>query len=191
MLNLRISYCDGCLNQSCAQGKLNWPSDFQKVMRRSERRNTLQTCPQWHLNPGVWDLWSTAQPVKQCMRLNVLFVLRKLLLGVLPYIIFKWLPLVMTPYKVYIITSVHQPPTKYSLPLETISERELLVDLLKISYDFFLSYSPTDKVFWSLSSGPATLHPLPSYITPSWPIRKLYAMSSLPAPHKEVIIFQN
>ena len=52
-----------CYGHLCAQGRLNGPSDLQKVMRRSERRNNLQICPRRDSYTGGSDLWSGTLPL--------------------------------------------------------------------------------------------------------------------------------
>ena len=47
----------------CAHGRLNGPSDLQKVMRWSQRWNNLQICSRRDLNPGGSDLWSNTLPL--------------------------------------------------------------------------------------------------------------------------------
>jgi len=47
----------------CAPGRLNGPSDLQRVMKRSERWRNLQICPRRNSNTGGSDIWSNTLPI--------------------------------------------------------------------------------------------------------------------------------
>ena len=57
-----------------AHGRLNSPSDLQKVMKRNERWNTLQKCPHRDSNWSGGDLWSKALPTRPRRRALSLFI---------------------------------------------------------------------------------------------------------------------